>query len=125
MTYLLDTHVLLWWLFADARLRPPTAELIDEAGADILVSAVSGFEIATKKALGKLDAPDDLERQLEAGGFTVLPLSLRHGLVAGALPPHHRDPFDRLLVAQAQCERLTLVTADLRLRDYEIGLLPA
>ncbi len=125
MSLLLDTHVLLWWLFDDPRLRTQTANMIDTSGGDIVVSSVSGFEIATKKALGKLYAPDDLEMQLDEGGFTVLPLSMRHGLVAGALPMHHRDPFDRLLIAQAQCEGLTLVTADTALRQYDVGVLPA
>ncbi len=63
---------------------------------------MSGFENAAEMTLGRLEAPDDLELQLDEGGFTVLPLSMRHGLVAGALPVHHRDPFDRLLIAQAQ-----------------------
>lgn len=125
MTLLLDTHVLLWWLFDDPRLRVQTAQVIDNSGADVVVSSVSGFEISIKKTLGKLDAPDDLEMQLDEGGFTVLPLSMRHGLVAGALPMHHRDPFDRLLIAQALCEGLTLVTADTALRQYDIGVLPA
>jgi len=124
VSLLLDTQVLLWWLFDDPRLRAQTAHVIDNSGADV-VSSVSGFEIATKKALGKLEAPDDLEMQLDEGGFTVLPLSMRHGLVAGALPMHHRDPFDRLLIAQAQCEALTLVTADAALRQYDVGVLPA
>ncbi len=125
MSLLLDTHVLLWWLFDDPRLCTHTAQVIDNSGADVVVSSVSGFEIATKKTLGKLEAPDDLVAQLDEGGFTVLPLSLRHGLVAGALPMHHRDPFDRLLIAQAQCEGLTLVTADPALRQYDVGVLPA
>ena len=74
MSLLLDTHVLLWWLFDDPRLRTQTAQVIDNSGADVVVSSVSGFEIATKKILGKLEAPDDLEAQLDEGGFTVLPL---------------------------------------------------
>jgi PIN domain nuclease of toxin-antitoxin system len=122
---LLDTHVLLWWLFDDPSLNPGVANLIANGGESITVSAVSGFEIATKQALGKLNAPDDLEEQVEQSGFTQLPLTLAHGVAAGKLPPHHKDPFDRLLVAQAQLEGLTLVTADRFIQMYDVPTLAA
>ena len=122
---LLDTHVLLWWLFDDPNLSPGVANLIGHGGESITVSAVSGFEIATKQALGKLDAPDDLEEQVEQSGFTQLPLTLAHGVAAGKLPPHHKDPFDRLLIAQAQLEGLTLVTADHFIQMYDVPTLAA
>ncbi|GAB3906587.1 type II toxin-antitoxin system VapC family toxin [Kibdelosporangium lantanae] len=122
---LLDTHVLLWWLFDDPNLSPGVANLIAHGGESITVSAVSGFEIATKQALGKLEAPDDLEEQVEQSGFTQLPLTLAHGVAAGKLPPHHNDPFDRLLIAQARIEGLTLVTADHFIQMYDVPTLAA
>jgi PIN domain nuclease of toxin-antitoxin system len=120
MRLLLDTHVLLWWMFEHPRLTPDLKSLVADESNTILVSGVSAFEISTKQALGKLDAPDDLDGQVEASGFTALPLTIRHGLAAGRLPLHHRDPFDRLLVAQAQCDDLTLVTADRKLLAYDV-----
>ena len=125
MNLLLDTHVLLWWLFADRRLPRRIRDLIDGGARNVVVSAVSGFEIATKKTLGKLEAPDDLEAQIDRAEFRILPLSVRHGVVGGSLPPHHRDPFDRLLIAQAICEGMTLVTADPAMRAYDVAVLPA
>jgi PIN domain nuclease of toxin-antitoxin system len=120
MRLLLDTHVLLWWMFEHPRLTPDLKALIADDSNSVLVSSVSAFEISTKQALGKLEAPDDLDVQIEASGFTDLPLTVPHGLAAGRLPLHHRDPFDRLLVAQAQCDDLTLVTADRKLIAYDV-----
>ncbi|ALG12967.1 type II toxin-antitoxin system VapC family toxin [Kibdelosporangium phytohabitans] len=121
---LLDTHVLLWWFFNDPHLTPGIASLITSSD-DVAVSAVSGFEIVTKQAIGKLEAPDDLEAQVERSGFTEIPVTLRHGVEAGRLPSHHKDPFDRLLIAQARCEGLTLVTADRAMSAYDVPILPA
>lgn len=120
MKLLLDTHVLLWWLGDLPQLTADARALIQDDSNDIAVSAVSAFEVSTKQAIGKLAAPDDLEEQVEASGFASLPVTLRHGLAAGLLPFHHRDPFDRLLVAQAQCDDLTLVTADRKLLAYDV-----
>lgn len=86
----------------------------------MLVSAVVIWEVAIKRQLGKLDAPADLLDQLERAGVDLLPITPRHADRVGTLPPHHRDPFDRLLVAQADCDGLTLVSADEQLRRYEI-----
>jgi len=90
------------------------------AGNDVLVSAVAVWEVAIKRHLGKLDAPADLLVQLEQAGVGLLPISPRHADRVGSLPPHHRDPFDRLLVAQAESDGLTLVTADQDLHRYGI-----
>ncbi len=122
---LLDTHVLLWWLFDDPHLNPGIANLIAGDSTPIVVSAVSAFEITTKKALGKLEAPDDLEEQIHISGFIQLPITIQHGVEAGRLPLRHRDPFDRLLVAQARCEGLTLVTADKAITAYDVPTLSA
>jgi PIN domain nuclease of toxin-antitoxin system len=120
MRLLLDTHVLLWWMSEHPRLTPDLKALIADDTNTVLVSTVSAFEISTKQALGKLKAPDDLDIQVGASGFTELPLTIRHGITAGRLPLHHRDPFDRLLIAQAQCDDLTLVTADRQLLAYDV-----
>jgi PIN domain nuclease of toxin-antitoxin system len=121
---LLDTHVLLWWL-ADEGLAPGARTAIADPGNVVAVSAVSAWEIAIKKALGKLDAPDDLEDQVRDSGFDPLPVTIADGLRAGALEPHHDDPFDRMLIAQAEAEGLTVVTRDKRFADYGVPLLPA
>jgi PIN domain nuclease of toxin-antitoxin system len=121
---LLDTHALLWWL-ADEKLTSSTRELIVDPANFVAVSAVSAWEISIKRALGKLTAPGDLERQVLASGFMPLPISIAHGLAAGELPRHHDDPFDRMLIAQAMTDRLTIVTRDDRFGAYGIPLLAA
>ena len=124
MRLLLDTHALLWWL-ADESLTEQAREAIADAENQVMVSSASAWEISIKRALGKLAAPDDLQLQVEQSGFTALPISLRHGLAAGDLPRHHDDPFDRMLIAQAIAEGLTIVTHDQRFDDYNVALLPA
>jgi PIN domain nuclease of toxin-antitoxin system len=121
---LLDTHALLWWL-ADEGLTPQAQDAIADPGNFVAVSAASAWEISIKKALGKLAAPDDLEHQVQAGGFSALPISIAHGVAAGQLPHHHEDPFDRMLIAQAFAEGLTIVTRDKRFGDYGVALLSA
>src|SRR5690348_1123781 len=124
MRLLLDTHVLLWWL-ADRPLSTQAYQAIADPANDVAVSAVTAWEISIKKALGKLHAPDDLPAQLEDCGFSALPISIEHAMVAGALPRHHDDPFGRMLVAQARAEDLTLVTRDERIADYGVHVLLA
>jgi PIN domain nuclease of toxin-antitoxin system len=124
MRTLVDTHMLLWWLGNDPRLPASASAAIRDPDNDVLVSAASAWEIAIKKALGRLEAPDDLVEVVEANGFTALPIMLGHALRAGSLPPHHADPFDRMLIAQAQAERLTVITADRRFARYDVELLP-
>ncbi|HEY6280059.1 MAG TPA: type II toxin-antitoxin system VapC family toxin [Streptosporangiaceae bacterium] len=124
MRLLLDTHTLLWWL-ADEGLSTQAREAIADPANLAAVSAASAWEISIKKALGKLAAPDDLEDQLEAGGFEPLPISIAHAVAAGRLPRHHDDPFDRMLIAQALAEGLTIVTRGKRFGDYGVALLPA
>ncbi|MCZ7588599.1 MAG: type II toxin-antitoxin system VapC family toxin [Gaiella sp.] len=121
---LLDTHVLLWAL-ADRPMRPETRRLIEDPRTIVRVSAASTWEIGIKTAIGKLRAPDDLERQLRAARFVPLHVTVVHGLAVADLPPLHRDPFDRLLVAQARLENLTLVTRDERLAGYDVEILTA
>jgi len=114
---LLDTRVLLWWLADSRRLGMGPRKLIQRSPL-VVVSAASAWEISIKKTLGKLSAPDDLAGQLEASRFQELPITVRHARAAGALPRHHDDPFDRMLVAQAQAEGLALLTHDESLRIY-------
>jgi PIN domain nuclease of toxin-antitoxin system len=121
---LLDTHALLWWL-ADEGLTAQAREAIADPANLVAVSAVSAWEISIKKALGKLEAPGDLEHQVQAGGFTSLPITIAHGIAAGQLVRHHDDPFDRVLIAQAIAEGLTIVTRDKRFGEYSVALLPA
>ena len=125
MRLLLDTHVVIWWLQGSERLAEEVESTINQGERQIVVSAVTGCEIAHKRATGKLRVPDDLERQIATNEFAELPITLRHGLAAGGLPMHHRDPFDRLLIAQARCEGLTLVTADRKVSMYDVPILPA
>ncbi len=124
MRLLLDTHALLWWL-ADEGLTTEARDAIADPANLVAVSAASAWEISIKKALGKLAAPDDLEQQVQTGGFLPLPISIAHGVAAGQLPYHHEDPFDRMLIAQAHIEGLTIVTRDKRFDVYGVALLPA
>ena len=124
---LLDTHVLLWWLAEPERLSPAAHEAIADPGNRVHVSAASGWEIATKVRLGKLPAAgdllNDLPQLLAAQGFEPLPVSLQHGLHAGHYPMAHRDPFDRLLAAQAELGALPLVSLDPALQAFPCALL--
>jgi len=121
---LLDTHALLWWL-ADEDLTTQARDAIADPANLVVVSAASAWEISIKRALGKLAAPDDLEQQVQEGGFSPLPISIAHALAAGQLARHHEDPFDRMLIAQALAEGLTIVTRDKRFNDYGVPLLSA
>ena len=117
---LLDTHVFLWWLTDDARLGVQARKAILDERNEVYVSAASGWEISIKRAMGKLQAPDNLDAMVDEAGFTHLPITFFHGEQAGSLPMYHRDPFDRMLVAQAQAEGLTIVTNDKAISAYGV-----
>ena len=119
----LDTHILLWWLADDPRLPERAAAAIGDGGTQVVVSAATAWEIAIKKAAGRLDAPDDLLDALAANDFDTLAITAGHAVTAGGLPPHHSDPFDRMLIAEARTEALTLVSVDARFSDYDVELL--
>jgi PIN domain nuclease of toxin-antitoxin system len=119
---LLDTHVVLWQLSGAQALGVRTRETIASA-AELAFSVVSFAEIGVKAAIGKLVVPDDFHAHVVGTGLRVLGLSPDHGLAVASLPLHHRDPFDRLLVAQARHEGFTLVTADTRLHAYDVAVL--
>ena len=124
---LLDTHAPLWWLAEPDRLSPEAQAAIAEPANGVHVSAASGWEIATKVRLGKLPAGrellDDLPGLLADQGFQLLPITLQHGLHAGSYTRPHRDPFDRLLAAQAELAMLTLVSVDPALQAFPCRLL--
>jgi PIN domain nuclease of toxin-antitoxin system len=117
---LLDTHAALWWLSGDERLGSRAATQIADAANQVLLSAAVVWEISIKRELGKLDAPADLAPTLVGAGALPLPISLDHAVAAGELPRHHRDPFDRMLVAQATIEAAVLVSGDEALRPYGV-----
>jgi PIN domain nuclease of toxin-antitoxin system len=116
---LLDTHIVLWQL-QGGRVVPDGARRAIEGATDLVFSVVSFAEIGVKAAIGKLVVPDDLHDHVLATGLRVLGLAPDHGLMVAALPMHHRDPFDRLLIAQALAEELTVVTADRRFAAYGV-----
>ena len=122
---LLDTHVVLWALAEPVKLTRPARTALEDAENEVFVSVVSGWEIAIKRALGKLEAPDDLEAAIRMQGFDPLLVTFHHAAQAGGLPPHHRDPFDRMLIAQAQAEGLVLVTRDPDIPRYGVRTLAA
>lgn len=122
---LLDTHALLWWLDDARQLGPRARRVIGDTRNEVYVSAVSGWEIAIKRERGKLDAPEDLGSLIEDEGFSPLPVTFFHGEQAGALPRHHADPFDRMLIAQARTEGLAIVTEDARMPQYGVAIVRA
>jgi PIN domain nuclease of toxin-antitoxin system len=121
---LLDTRAALWWFADSPALSPRVREAVSSA-AEVWVSAASAWEIAVKRALGKLEAPEDIVVALTDSGFRPLPIVVTHAVVAGALPRYHDDPFDRMLVAQAQVEGLILVTSDRHIPRYGVAVLSA
>ena len=120
MRILLDSHVVLWWLEDNQSLGSQCRELIADAD-EAYVSAVTPWELGLKRSLGKLTMPDGLSDVLESEGFKSLSITAEHAELAPSLPPLHLDPFDRMLVAQAQLEALVLVTADNTLAGYGIA----
>lgn len=127
MRALLDTHVFLWAIAADERLSERAREVIEDGANEIMFSAASAYEIAWKAARGRLQLPESPETfvldRLDRLGFEPLPVSVRHAVRAAALPHHHADPWDRLLVAQAGDEGIPLITADAMIARYDLDVL--
>jgi len=123
---LLDSHVFLWWLAGDRKLRAGPRQAMADPTSIVYVSAATIWELSLKAAIGKLDLDGaDLVEEIAENDFVELPMTARHSLAAAYLPHHHEDPFDRMLIAQAQIEGLTIVTKDLAFRAYEVSILPA
>lgn len=120
MKLLLDTHAALWYLARDKRLSRPALELILEPANGLLLSAAVVWEVALKRGMGKLDAPEDFVDRMRRAGGEPLSMTIEHAEASAQLPWHHRDPFDRILVAQARIEDAVLVTADPELRAYDV-----
>ncbi len=119
MSLLLDTHVFLWWIGAPARLSDAARSAIADPGTLVYVSAASAWEIAVKRSFGRIDLRDEeFAYGMQESGFAELAVTSEHGLAAGALPPHHKDPFDRMLIAQVFTEGLRLVTQDRAMAPY-------
>jgi PIN domain nuclease of toxin-antitoxin system len=125
MRLLLDTHILLWCLADDPTLPENIRATVVDSNNTVFVSTASGWEIAIKKAIGKLEAPDDLLEAILACRFEPLPINFAHAMKAGSLPRHHDDPFDRMLIAQSIIEGCTLVTRDRQIKAYDVPLLAA
>jgi PIN domain nuclease of toxin-antitoxin system len=125
LRFLLDTHALLWWFGDDPRLSSEARDTIGDSQSSVYVSAATVWEMSIKQNLGKLKVPNDIKEKLKHYNFQSLSISLDHGIVAGELPRHHGDPFDRMLIAQAQIENLTLVTRGQDILKYDVPTLLA
>lgn len=128
MKVLLDTHVFLWWITNQLEnLSPKAEEVMRDGKNELFLSAASGWEIAIKAQLGKLTLPEDpisfIAQQLHLNAIHPLPIQLNHALHVYALPSHHRDPFDRMLVAQSQVEKLPLLTLDPQIARYQVEVI--
>ena len=123
MKLLLDTHILLWWLTQDRKLSQTETDIITDPDNLIFVSAATAWEIAVKKMIGKLEAPDDLPAALAANNFLELPISIEHSQKLYRLPLHHHDPFDRIMVSQAMSEDLIFMTRDTKIALYDIKII--
>ncbi|HTG35633.1 MAG TPA: type II toxin-antitoxin system VapC family toxin [Thermoanaerobaculia bacterium] len=125
MKVLLDSHAFLWWLAEDPKLSAGARQAVADPSSIIHVSAATVWELSIKASLGKLDLDGaDLLEEIEENDFIELPMTARHSLAAATLPRHHDDPFDRMLIAQAKLEGLTIITRDPAFRTYGVPLLP-
>jgi PIN domain nuclease of toxin-antitoxin system len=126
MQYLLDTHVLIWWITSDKRLSPKAKALITSHRNTLFWSAASSWEVSIKHALGKLaftELPENLlPQELGRNHIETLSITDQHAFMAGRLPPHHKDPFDRMLVAQARIESLGIISNDPKIRLYDVDI---
>ena len=123
MQLLLDTHALIWWLSKNVKLSARAYKEIANPCNIVFVSAASAWEIAIKKSIKKLETPDDLVEQINAKNFQPLAITIEQALAVEKLPMHHQDPFDRILIAQAQCLNLTIVTRDRKFNFYDVNLI--
>lgn len=128
MTLLLDTHALLWWMDNSKRLGRRALAVLKDPHNDVWISSVCIWEVSIKTSIGRVKLKASFEERIQLEleqGFRSLPVTFAHAFAVGGLPLHHADPFDRLLIAQAQCEDLTLLTADPFMRAYDVRTLDA
>ena len=125
MRLLIDSAALIWWFAGDAHLGPDATAAIEDPGTEAYASVASVWEIGIKQARGKLALDVPVPEIMEAGLINALPIEMAHAMVAADLPRHHADPFDRMLVAQAQVEGLVLLTPDAALRRYGVPVMDA
>ncbi len=127
MKVLLDTCAFLWWMTSPERVPRRLLERLRDPSNDVLLSAASGWEISVKSTLGRLELPTPvaafIARAAKEHSLEILPISMAHAVRSGALPLHHRDPFDRLLIAQAEIERMSIATPDRVYRTYGVRVL--
>jgi PIN domain nuclease of toxin-antitoxin system len=127
MKALLDTHVFLWWINDDKRLSSFAPDVISDANNELFVSAATGWEIAIKAQIGRLELPGEAQHfvaeQLRINAFKPLPIGMNHALHVSTLPDLHRDPFDRMLIAQAQMENMPILSVDPNIRKYQIEII--
>jgi PIN domain nuclease of toxin-antitoxin system len=119
---LLDSHAFIWWIDDDSRLGPKARQAI-ESSERVFVSVISVWELGMKQEAGKLEVRTDLAEAAEESGFEILGCQLAHAQLAPTLPMHHKDPFDRMLLAQAKIERLRIVSGDNAFSSYDIDLM--
>lgn len=123
MNIILDTHIVLWWLADSSKLSKQSRALISDPNHFIFVSVATAWEIAIKTAIGKLSVPGKFSKALQVNGFQPITITLEHAELAGALPRHHDDPFDRMLIAQSQIENFKLLSNDKEFSNYKVDLL--
>lgn len=123
MRWLIDSHVFLWWLADELKTTTPAYSVLSDRTNEVFVSVATVWELSIKAALGKLHVKADWHEQVLLNQMAPIAITMRHAQMAAALPLHHRDPFDRMLIAQARTEGLTLITADARITDYDVRLL--
>lgn len=118
--YLIDTHIFIWWMDGGDRLATEAKNVLQDAQQEVFISVASIWEMVIKKQQGKLKAPTDIEKDIKLAGFMVFPIELSHVLKVTDLPLYHKDPFDRLLIAQATVENLAFVTDDIKIKKYDL-----
>ena len=127
MKALLDTHTFLWWIANDPQLSQRARQVVEDGATELFLSVASGWEMAITSRLGKLKVPDDLysfvAEQVRINAIEVLPIEMIHALHVHALPDHHRDPFDRMLVAQSQIEKMPILTSDPQIARYAVTVI--
>lgn len=125
MSYLIDTHIFIWLMENNKKVSPQIKVLLRSPSVNVFISIASIWEIVIKQTKGQLKTPKDIEGGIESSGFTILPIEISHVLETGKLSNCHNDPFDRILIAQAKVENLTLITADPKIWKYKTPIIKA